>query len=461
MKGWLGCVCLLPILVTPLPGFAECLFYACLFGRNIYFCIVYFTPKMKFRSKSSTIHSRARSSLGRIVVVTGARQTGKTTLVKKLFADYTYLSIEDPVLRMQYKALTAAQWEKVYPIAILDEIQKEPSLIESIKAVYDQFDDPRYLLLGSSQIMLLKQVKESLAGRCIIEELYPLTLTELQTDGFDVPARLSGFQQMLKELKLPDMAPALQMDVRHPQILAAFSHYLQFGGYPALASEGLSDSEKREWLRNYQRTYLERDVRDLAEFRNLEPFVRIQKTAALSTGQLINYSWLAKEAGVQINTAQRFIHYLELSYQAILLPSWHKNALKRLAKSPKIHFLDPGVQRSIVGNLEGNLSGHEFESALIAEMYKQAKNMGFTGEFYHLRTLDGRELDLLIETPEGYMAVEIKKSSRVNATDARHLKGLEDYLDKPILQRLLLSQDPEVKSLGNGIMALPAALFLS
>jgi predicted AAA+ superfamily ATPase len=416
---------------------------------------------MKSRSKSTKLKEKVKGSLGRIIVITGARQTGKTTLVKTLFPNYAYVSVEDPVLRMQYKALTAAQWNKIYPLAILDEVQKEPALIESIKSVYDQFEEPRYVLLGSSQLMLMKQVKESLAGRCLIEEIYPLTLPELQSEHFEDIVPLSVFQQVLKTHEMPDLIPGLHLHERHPQIIASFHHYLHFGGYPALVSGQLSDADRREWLRNYQRTYLERDIRDLADFRNLEPFIRIQKTSALLTGQLINYSALAREAGVLSNTAQRFIHYLELSYQAILLPPWHRNSLKRLSKSPKIHFLDPGVQRTITGKLEGELTGHEFESALIAEMYKQAKNIDFSGSFYHLRTLDGREVDLLIETTLGYYAIEIKNSTQINASDARHLKGLEEFLDKPVLQQIILSQDPQVKQFGNNILAVPAPLFLS
>ncbi len=192
-------------------------------------------------------------------------------------------------MRSQYTNLTAAQWEQLYPYAILDEIQKEPRLIESIKAVYDQFEATRYLLLGSSQIMLLNKVKESLAGRCVIEELFPLTLPELQTKGFDDAPPLSAFQQLLITRELPEFIPALPMHPRHGKIMAAFSHYLEFGGYPALVSERLNEAERRDWLQNYQRTYLERDVRDLAEFRNLEPFIRIQKSAAHLTGQLLNY----------------------------------------------------------------------------------------------------------------------------------------------------------------------------
>ena len=112
---------------------------------------------MKSRFLKVVLNKQHKSALGRIIVLTGARQTGKTTLSKQCFPDYTYLSIEDPVLRMEYKKLTASQWHLHYPYAILDEVQKEPALIESIKSVYDQYSDTKYLLLGSSQLLLLKK----------------------------------------------------------------------------------------------------------------------------------------------------------------------------------------------------------------------------------------------------------------------------------------------------------------
>jgi len=416
---------------------------------------------MKSRTKIPKFNKLSVSQLGRIMVVTGARQTGKTTLVKQLFPEYPYLSIEDPVLRMQYKALTAAQWKTLYPKAILDEVQKEPELIESIKAVYDQFSETRYILLGSSQLLLLQKVKESLAGRCAIEELFPLTLPELRSKSIEDTAGYSIFQNLIQTHELKELIPSFNLHPNFAQIEETFSYYLKFGGYPALVSEELSDSDRKDWLNAYLRTYLERDVRDLADFKSLDPFIRIQKICALLTGQLINYAALARESGVQGKTAQRFLYYFEMSYQAILLQPWHRNELKRLTKSPKLHFLDPGIQRTITGNHEGELTGHEYESAVIAELYKQAKNVDFRGSFYHLRTVDGREVDLLLETEKGYYAFEIKKTSHVSSSDIRHLMDLDAILDKPVLQSFILSNDIKVKSFANNITAIPVAMFIA
>jgi len=413
---------------------------------------------MKNRIISNSILEKNSSRFGRIIVITGARQTGKTTLIRELFPNYPYLSIEDPVTVEQYKLLTAAQWEETYPNAILDEVQKEPQLIESIKSVYDQFPDPRYILLGSSQIMLLKKIRESLAGRCQIIEMYPLILPELLTNSWQDEVQLSWFQKLMLNKGVDDL-PFL-LDANHVKKLKVYNDYLQFGGYPAISDADIPEDEKFDWLNNYIKTYLERDIRDIAELRNLEPFIKTQKLIAISTGQLINNSQIAVEAGVTSKTVQRFIEYMSISYQTLLLQPWSRNSKKRLVKSKKIHFLDVGVMRAIMQK-RGELNGHEFESAIVGEIFKQIKTINIDVQVYHLRTSDGREVDLLIETEEGYITIEIKKSTALRPVDAKHLRNLEDILDKPVLHKIVVSNDLNNKNLGEDIMAIPAVKFLT
>lgn len=415
---------------------------------------------MKSRTLISTLLNKADSRFGRIIVLTGARQTGKTTLAQKVFGNYHYLSIEDPITRTDFVNLTANQWNTLYPQAILDEVQKGPQLIESIKAVYDQYLETKYILLGSSQILLLDKVKESLAGRCLIYEVLPLTLPELVTSQWEDSVKPSFLQQFIETGKLPVLPSSFALYNDHGNALQVFDYYLTHGGYPAITDISITNDERREWLYNYIRTYLERDIRDLVNLRDLEPFVRIQRTSALLTGQTVNYSQLAREAGITAGTAQRFIRYLELSHQAIMLEPWFRNSLKRLSKSPKLHYLDPGIQRAILRK-QGAVSGNEFESAVIAEIYKQLRNMQFRGNLFHLRTVDGREVDLLIELEHGYIAIEIKMSGRVSKGDARHLFQLEEILDKPLLQSFVLSQDLSIQHFDSQTLALPAAMCLT
>lgn len=412
---------------------------------------------MKNRLISKDIKSKNASKFGRILVITGARQTGKTTLINHIFPNYTYIPIEDPMIVDQYKSLTASQWELSFPKSIIDEIQKEPQIIESIKSVYDQYPDTRYILLGSSQIMLLKKIRESLAGRCQIIEMYPLTLPELSTDSWNDKVKLSTFQTLLLEGKLINKLYRLEKDFAKKQDV--YNTYLRFGGYPAISDKDIPDEEKYDWLKNYTKTYLERDIRDLAEIRNLEPFTKTQKLIAINTGTFVNYSKIASEAGVTSKTVQRFVEYMNISYQILILQPWSRNIKKRLVKSPKIHMIDVGVMRSVLQK-RGELTGREFESAIVTEIYKQIKTANIEAQLYHLRTTDGREIDLLIESEHGYIAIEIKQSSKVRPVDARHLRDIEDILDKPVLHKIVISNDPNFQELEEGVFGVPGVMFL-
>ena len=415
---------------------------------------------MKARGISDFISKISSRKSGRIIVFTGARQTGKTTLARHLFKDYEYISIEDPVTVGSYLKLTATQWQSMYPRAILDEVQKEPVLIESIKAVYDQWQDPRYILLGSSQLLLLSKVRESLAGRCVIVELFPLTLPELKTNGIYNEAEHSLYQYFITNPeRTPDMLPSFLLDKKMAEKQQAWNHYLQFGGYPALTDPVLTDEERYIWLQQYVRTYLERDVRDLASFRDLEPFVKLQRSLAAQTGRVINASSLANHTGVTVKTAQRYIHYLEISYQTITLPAWSRNETKRLMKAPKVHYLDNGVLQAVLQK-RGGITGAEFESLVVSELYKQLNVLQIPAKFHHLRIQGGREIDLLVELGGGYIAFEIKMTDKVRKNDTRHFSGLEEILDKPLIHSFILSNDPETQYFSSKITAVHCALFL-
>ena len=414
----------------------------------------------KNRQIEKTISSVKNKKQARIIVFTGARQVGKTTLVKQILPEYEYLSIEDPVLRKSYLNLSATLWKTQYPKAILDEVQKEPQLIESIKATYDIYDDVRYVLLGSSQLLLLEKVRESLAGRCIIYELYPLTLPELATTDWNDAIILSEWQKILNgDTDTSTLLPSFLMDKRQSTKLTSWQHYLKYGAYPALVDEEMNDEDKYVWLKNYVNTYLERDVRDLASFRDLEPFIKLQRAVATYTGSLFNASNFARDLGVNSKTVQRYLEYLRLSYQVIILPAWERNTTKRLTKAPKIHFMDNGVLQAVLQK-RGGINGNEFESLIISEIYKQAKNIFADVSFYHLRTQDGREIDLLVETQNGYYAFEIKMADRISAIDARHLINIETILDKPLICGFILSNDNETRQITPNIIGVNATMFL-
>ena len=405
--------------------------------------------------------NKSHSRLGRIVALTGARQTGKTTLAKKVLPDCAYLSLDDPIARPQYLNLSVPQWYHQYPQAILDEIQKAPQLFETVKGVYDAYDDCRYLLTGSSQILLMDKVRESLAGRMTLLELYPLTLPEMQTQSWQDVIEPSLFVQCLGRIELFKQLSARipATSERYAVASKVFEDYLQYGAYPVVHTPDLHHEEKREWLKNYVKTYLQRDVRDLANLRELEPFVSAQYATATLTGRIANYSEIAHLASISPKTAKRFLTYLEMSYQVFKLQPWFRNTGKRLSKSAKIHFMDTGIFRVVLGR-RGPLTGQEFESAVVAEIYKQIKSYQIDVHLFHLNTADGREIDLLIEMEEGYVPIEIKQTNKISSSSARHFHQLETILDKPVIHSIVLSNDIEIKSFGETITALPVAFFL-
>jgi len=416
---------------------------------------------MKNRALLGRLQRRAAAKHGRIVVLTGARQTGKTTLVQHAFPDYEYISLEDPALRPEWSRLAAADWIRRHPRAVLDEVQKVPSLVETLKAARDADSSVRYLLLGSSQIRLLGKVKESLAGRAAVEELWPLTLPEMMTDSWDQPVGESRLLALLRAVGRSDdvLAGMPAADQGFVQAEAMFRRYLERGAMPAVHDPELDDPECFEWLSDYRKLYLERDVADLAALRDLEPFALAQRALALRTGAPVNFAELARASSIAVDTARRFLRYLELSYQVVMLPAYARNPRKRLVRSAKVHFVDPGVHRSLTGR-RGPCNGEEFESYVVGEIFKQVRTAALPADLYHLRTHDGLEVDLLIETEAGFTAVEVKASDRVSSQDARHLRNLSALLDKPLLNALVLSMDREVRELGNGILAVPAAWVL-
>jgi predicted AAA+ superfamily ATPase len=382
---------------------------------------------------------------GRLLAITGARQCGKSTLAAMAFPDYPVISLDSPVLRASLERLPVADWLRQYPRAVVDEAQKLPSIFETLKACYDQDRQSRYILLGSSQLLLLKQIRETLAGRIAIQELFPFSLPELcsvATGADPVESR------WLKLLRSGDLAAALPelftIQSGHDEASAIardrWEYFLHWGGMPAIIGEEWSDADRAAWLEDYHLTYLQRDLADIARLDRLEPFSRVQKAAALRTAQPINFSDLARLGEVSPPTARQFLHYLEISYQTLLLPAWYRNQEKRLVKQPKLHFLDPGIRRAILKK-RGDPDGAEFESAVVAEAWKQVRTFRLPVEFHHLRTLDGREMDFLVELENGFLAIECKQTQGVDATDFRHFRNLESVLDKPVLAGIVVASE--------------------
>ena len=398
-----------------------------------------------------------------VLVLAGARQVGKTTLARHLAGDgFEYIALDDPILRSDLARVDAASFARRYPAAILDEVQKAPHLIDTVKAIVDSGGPQRYLLLGSSHVLLLERVRESLVGRAQMRQLWPLSSSEIlsTSETLAQPAPPPALIRILEEGEdaLAELPPVISLHPRGAELSAAFERLLQVGGMPVLWSQAWSDADLREELSTYVTLYLERDLADLARLRDLEPFVRLQRLAAERISTILSFSSLARDAGLAVPTTKSYLRYLELSFQAFLLPPFFANRSKRLVKSPRLHWIDVGIWRAITRRWQG-MTGELYESAVVSEALKAIHAFPLDFEPFHLRTYDQREVDLLLVRGDTAVALEIKASTRAHPRDARHLDRLEEVAGLRHVLGLVVYRGRDVVRLGEKIWAVPDALL--
>ncbi|MCU0577080.1 MAG: ATP-binding protein [Desulfobacterota bacterium] len=362
----------------------------------------------------------------RLVLLTGARQTGKTTLARAVYPDLRYVNLDAPENRDALRSVASAAWARDVGAAVLDEAQKEPVVFEKVKYAYDEGALSFTILLGSSQVLLLKRIRETLAGRVFLFELWPLMMCELAAGGKDAPAPL--VDRLFAEGPLKGVlgdVPGVLLDREEEAARRAEAHLLQWGGMPGLLS--LEDGERRQWLKDYGYTYLERDLYDLARLNDLAPFRSFQRLTALRSGRLLNYSELARDAGVSVDSARRYLEYLRLSYQTLLLPPWRENLTSTVVKTPKVYWLDVGLLRTLSG-MAGAATGEIYETMVVGELLKWIRTAGREGELFFYRTRSGLEVDVLLETPFGVVGMEIKNRPQVAPQDVTALRDVAHAL---------------------------------
>ncbi len=332
-----------------------------------------------------------------VVVVTGPRQSGKSTLVRHAFPQHPYVSLEDLDQREFAETDPRGFLNQFNDGAILDEAQRCPTLFSYLQTRVDERQRPgEFILTGSQQFGLLTGITQSLAGRAALLILLPMTYDELWHGG---------------------------------KVGRNLDKVLFDGAFPPIHDRGL---ESHLWYGNYVRTYLERDVRQLINVRDLGAFQRFLKLCAGRTGQLLNLSSLANDCGITHNTAKAWISVLEASYIVHLLPPHHQNFNKRLVKTPKLYFLDTGLASWLLGiqNSE-QLATHVqrgalFETWVVSELLKARYNAGEASNLYFWRDRSGHEVDLLIDQGTHLSPLEIKSGQTINPD---YFKGL-DYWRK-------------------------------
>lgn len=354
----------------------------------------------------------------KVVTITGPRQSGKTTLARMQFPDYTYVNLEEPETR-QLAERDAKEFLKRYstPI-IIDEIQRLPMLLSYIQVECDKSNiKGQYILTGSHQPALKAEISQSLAGRTAILQLLPLSIEELTEAG-------------------------IQLDR---------DEYLFKGFMPQLYEENIDITR---FYRNYYMTYVERDARQLVNIRNFSSFEVFIKLLAGRVGQLVNLNSLAGDVGVSSSTLGEWLSILEASYIVFRLPPYFENFGKRLIKTPKLYFTEVGLAAYLL-DLENPgmvtrdpLMGNLFENMVIVEALKARYNAGKDAGLYFFRDSNGLEIDLLQSANRKLYPMEIKAARTYNSDFAVNIRKFEKLNDKTAGGSVIYSGD-NVQKIGD------------
>lgn len=340
-----------------------------------------------------------------VLTITGPRQSGKSTLVRSIFTNYKYLSLEDPDIR-DFAINDPRQFIKENPgRIIIDEFQKAPELTSYLQSHIDKVNEPgMYILTGSNQFVYMQQVTQSLAGRSAIFRLLPFSYNEIYSN------------------KQPDLFDLL---VR--------------GFYPRMFDQNL---DHQIFYSSYFDTYIQRDVRMVQNIKNLKVFENFVRLCAGRTGRILNLSNLAIEVGVTHKTIKEWLSILEAGFIIDQLPSYHKNFSKRIIKSPKLYFTDTGLVCYLLGiKTPEQLSSHPlrgeiFETYIYSELLKSLYNRGMRSNLYFYRNTNGREVDFVLETGSGLVAVEVKLNSTPRQkmfSNLDYFKEIADFYKKGYL----------------------------
>ena len=383
-----------------------------------------------------------------VVAVLGARQTGKSTLVRSLplLADRPYLTLDDFDLRQQAEADPQAIVARA-PALVLDEAQRAKDLLIAVKRAVDEDQERthgRFVLTGSANFLMLEALGETLAGRATYITLWPFTRRErlgLGRVGLWSELLAAPFTQWREVLTT---SPGPEEDWRDAARL---------GGMPVPSYRLSTEDERAAWFSGYVQTYLERDLQNLRAVENLADFRRLMRAACLRIGGLLNQTELGRDVGLSQPQVHRFLNVLEVSYQVIRLAPFSVNRTSRLIKSPKLYWSDTALALHLAGEVEPR--GAHLENLILTDLLAWRELQARRPEVLYWRTATGFEVDFVVETPGRVLPIEMKAASRLSPKDA---KGLEAFLDEyPDLcdGGLLLYTGTEVFPLKQRVLAVP------
>jgi predicted AAA+ superfamily ATPase len=371
-----------------------------------------------------TLHDRwlQASEQFPVLLLTGPRQVGKTTLLEHLREpDRRYVTLDDPVLRALANEDPALFFQRFPPPLLIDEIQYAPGLMPYIKIRVDADHRPgAFWLTGSQQFQLIRGISETLAGRVGIVNLLGFSYRESHRRRLDVPPLLPTAEALAAREATASKTDAISL---YEDIWRGF--------FPAICAGPVKDRDL--FYSSYLQTYLQRDVRDLAHVGDESAFLKFVQACAARTGQMLNLSELARDVDVTVATAKRWLSILQTSFQVFLLPPYHTNVTKRLVKAPKLYFLDTGLcayltQWSSPRTLEaGAMSGAIFETYVLGELLKSWWHRMRTPQLYYYRDKDGREIDFLLLNDGSFHPMEVKRSATPQRDWVRSFSSLRRF----------------------------------
>ncbi len=380
------------------------------------------------------------------VILTGPRQSGKTTLLQHLFGKrYRYVSLESPDVRASAMEDPRGFLEMHSPPVIFDEVQYAPDLLPYIKEKIDTNRDRRgqYLLTGSQNLLLMEKVTESLAGRAAVLRLLPLSRREVE-------GRPGAF--------LPWEPGEMSRSVTESSYQYLWKDFIR-GSYPELAVDPGRDVNL--WHAGYVQTYLERDVRTLRQVGDLSQFQMFLRALAARSSQLLNLADIARDLGIAINTVKAWLSVLEATYQVIVLRPYFANVGKRLVKTPKVYFMDVGTLCHLVGLKDpehaasGPMGGAIMETAVLSEIVKTLAHRGIDPQVYFWRTIAGSEVDIVVETGGKLVPIEVKLSATPNTAMAKSIKVFHKDMGDRAMPGYVVHPGDIILPLGSGVTALP------
>lgn len=365
------------------------------------------------------------------VVVTGPRQSGKTTLLRKLFSDsHKMVSLEDPDIRIRAKEDPRGFLHQYHPPVMIDEIQYVPELLSYVKTQIDNDREPgQWLFTGSQSFVLMDNVTQTLAGRAAVLSLLPFTISERMNNA----SRALNVTNWIRNLR-----PELSTSVSIP-----LENLLLRGFYPEIATN--REVDRTLWCGSFITTYLERDIRNLANIGDFHQFERFLLACMIRTGQILNLSEIARDVGVSVPTAKRWLSLLESGQQIYLLYPYYRNLGKRIVKSPKIYVTDTALCSYLLGLhdaqavLRSPSFGSLFETMIVCDFWKRFLHFGEKPAMYYVRSRDGLEVDLLIEVGNKLHLFEIKSSMTITPKHATSLKRLADELGSMVALAAIIS----------------------